>query len=202
MKLTEDEVIQIIKLIEESKFDELHLEMGDLKLIVRKGGPASVGPAQITVTAPPESIVSQKPAGEVKEQKAERTVQKIGPQPTAVSEEGIVPVTEEEVASIPEGGVAPVPEEGLVPIKSPMLGTFYRRPAPGEAPYVEVGAFVKEDDTVCLVEVMKVFNAVKAGMQGYITKVCAESGELVEYGQTLFLVKPDENVKKKKKKKA
>jgi acetyl-CoA carboxylase biotin carboxyl carrier protein len=91
-----------------------------------------------------------------------------------------------------------ISEEGLLKISSPMLGTFYRRPAPGSPPYVEEGTFVKEDDTVCLLEVMKVFNSVKAGVKGHIAKVCAESGDLVEYGQTLFLVKPADRVEEKK----
>ena len=94
--------------------------------------------------------------------------------------------------------VAPIPQEGLSSIKAPMLGTFYRGPAPGSPPYVEVGTFVKEDDTVCLLEVMKVFNSVNAGVRGYIVKICAESGDLVEYGQTLFLIKPADTPEEKK----
>ena len=79
-----------------------------------------------------------------------------------------------------------------------MLGTLYRRPAPGSPPYVEVGTFVKEDNTVCLLEVMKVFNSVNAGVKGYIVKICAESGDLVEYKQTLYLVKPADTPEEKK----
>ncbi len=169
MKLTEDEVIQILKLVEESKFDELHLEMGDLKLHVRKGGCMGAefasGPSQIPV--PP------KPAAEVQK-----------------GAESAAPRTREEAPKGPAEKVSATPEENLVPIKSPMLGTFYRRPSPGAPPYVEVGTYVKEDETVCLLEVMKVFNSVKAGVRGYITRVDAESGDLVEYGQALFWVKP------------
>ena len=81
--------------------------------------------------------------------------------------------------------------EGLVPIKAPLLGTVYRRPTPDAPPYVEMGSFVKEDDTVCLIEVMKVFSAVKAGVRGRITEVLVETNEMVEYGQPLFMVKPE-----------
>jgi acetyl-CoA carboxylase biotin carboxyl carrier protein len=88
-------------------------------------------------------------------------------------------------------------EENLTAIPSPMLGTFYRCPAPGAPPYVEVGSFVEEGDTVCLIEVMKIFNAVKAGVRGYIAKIFPETGQLVEYGQTLFSVSRADRVQEK-----
>ncbi len=170
MKLTEDEVIQILKLVEESKFDELHLEMGDLKLHVRKGG--CMGAEFPAV--PGQILVPPKPAAEV-----QKGAEPAGPR-----------THDEEIPKAPAERVSATPGEGLVPIKSPMLGTFYRRPSPGAPPYVEVGTFVKEDETVCLLEVMKVFNSVKAGVRGYIAGIDAESGDLVEYGQSLFWVKP------------
>jgi acetyl-CoA carboxylase biotin carboxyl carrier protein len=77
---------------------------------------------------------------------------------------------------------------GLIPIKAPLLGTFYRTPKPGAPPYVEVGSLVNEDDPVCIIEVMKLFNTVKAGIRGRISQICAEQGQMVEYHQTLFLV--------------
>jgi len=172
MELTEDEILQILKLIEESHFDELHLEMGDLKLIVSKGGGVSAArdkPPSTASTAPTHSKTS---VVETKEQEAESKAQKTEPEATAII------------------------EEGLIPIKATILGTFYKCPEPGAPPYVEVGTFVEEDNTVCLLEVMKVFSAVKAGVRGYIAKICAESTQLVEYGQTLFLVKSDENFEK------
>jgi biotin carboxyl carrier protein len=69
-----------------------------------------------------------------------------------------------------------------------MLGTFYRTPKPGSPPFVEVGAEVREEDPVCIIEVMKLFNTVRAGVQGRIARICAEQGQLVEYQQDLFLV--------------
>ena len=78
--------------------------------------------------------------------------------------------------------------EGFVAIKAPMLGTFYRTPKPGAPPFVEVGAMVAKDDPVCIIEVMKLFNTVKAGVQGKIARICAEQGQMVEYQQILFLV--------------
>ncbi len=184
MKLTEDEVIQILKLIEESRFDELHLEMGDLKLHIRKGGhiTGNLGGGVTTVVG--QTAVSPKPTTVERKEELQNRAQEPGSMGTIAREERVGRVIEEKVPT--------TPEEGIMLIKAPMLGTFYRRPSPGDPPYVEVGAFVKEDDTVCLLEVMKVFNSVKAGVRGYIAKICAESGDLVEYGQILFWVKPAE----------
>jgi biotin carboxyl carrier protein len=79
----------------------------------------------------------------------------------------------------------------LHPIVAPMLGVFYRAPAPGATPFVEVGAHVEETTVVCLIEVMKMMNAVPAGIAGTIVEVCAVNAEAVEYGETLFRVEPD-----------
>ena len=81
--------------------------------------------------------------------------------------------------------------QGLIPIKSPLLGIFYRSPKPGSPPFVEIGSEITEDDTVCLVEVMKLFNTVKAGVKGRIAKICAENNQMIEYNQTLFLIEPE-----------
>ena len=83
------------------------------------------------------------------------------------------------------------PADGLVPITAPNLGTFYRAPKPGVAPYVEVGQQVSEATEVCLIEVMKLFTPVRAGISGRIAKACVEDGEMVEFGAPLFLVKPE-----------
>ena len=70
-----------------------------------------------------------------------------------------------------------------------MLGTFYRAEAPGAAPFVEVGAEVEPDTTVCIIEVMKMMNSVPAGVSGTIVEIAARNGELVEYGAPLFRVR-------------
>jgi acetyl-CoA carboxylase biotin carboxyl carrier protein len=71
-----------------------------------------------------------------------------------------------------------------------MLGIFYRASAPGEKPFVEVGQRVKADDTVCLIEVMKLFNSIRAGVDGEVVKICVENSALVEFDQVLICVKP------------
>jgi biotin carboxyl carrier protein len=72
-----------------------------------------------------------------------------------------------------------------------LLGTFYRGAKPEAPPFVEVGSRVTKDDTVCLIEVMKTFTTLKAGVAGRIAKICAENAQMVEYKQTLFLVEPE-----------
>jgi biotin carboxyl carrier protein len=67
---------------------------------------------------------------------------------------------------------------------------FYRAPAPGEKPFVEVGQRVQADDTVCLIEVMKLFNSIRAGVDGEVVDILADNGGLVEYDQALIFVKP------------
>jgi acetyl-CoA carboxylase biotin carboxyl carrier protein len=74
-------------------------------------------------------------------------------------------------------------------IVSPMVGTFYRAPAPDAEPYVKEGDQVQEDTVVCIVEAMKLMNEIEAEVRGTIVKVLVENGQLVEYGQPLFLVK-------------
>jgi len=81
---------------------------------------------------------------------------------------------------------------GTIAIRAPMLGIFYRASAPGEKPFVEVGQRVKADDTICLIEVMKLFNSIRAGVDGEIVKIFAENGALVEFDQVLICVKPSE----------
>ena len=84
------------------------------------------------------------------------------------------------------------PADGLIPIEVPNLGTFYRAPKPGAAPYVEVGQSVGETTEVCLIEVMKLFTPVRAGVSGRIAAACIEDGEMVEFGAPLFLVEPED----------
>ncbi len=81
-------------------------------------------------------------------------------------------------------------EANLKPIKSPMVGTFYSAPSPDAKPFVSVGGAVDDDTDVCIIEAMKVFNNIKAECRGTIVKILVTNGQPVEFGQTLFLVKP------------
>ncbi|MEJ7686065.1 MAG: acetyl-CoA carboxylase biotin carboxyl carrier protein [Variovorax sp.] len=73
-------------------------------------------------------------------------------------------------------------------IKSPMVGTFYRSSSPGAAAFVEIGSQVKEGDTVCIIEAMKILNEIEADKSGTVTQILGENGQAVEYGQPLFII--------------
>jgi len=94
-------------------------------------------------------------------------------------------------SSEPAAPARPTPEEeGLVTIKSPMVGTFYTSAAPGEPPFVLPGDTVESDQTVCIVEAMKIMNEVAAKQAGTIERVLVENGEAVEFDQPLFAIRP------------
>ena len=75
------------------------------------------------------------------------------------------------------------------PVESPMVGVFYSAPSPDSEPYVSVGSSVRKGDVLCLIEAMKLMNEVTAEKSGVITEICAENGQIVEYGQPLFMIK-------------
>jgi acetyl-CoA carboxylase biotin carboxyl carrier protein len=85
---------------------------------------------------------------------------------------------------------APSAESHLVPVVSPMVGTFYRAPAPDADPYVELNSQVDLGQTVCIVEAMKLMNEIESEVRGRIARILVDNGQPVEYGQTLFLVDP------------
>jgi acetyl-CoA carboxylase biotin carboxyl carrier protein len=160
MELTDDDVLQILKLIDESHFDYFQLEMGDLKITVSKGEPIPLA------AAPAQSS-------------AEPAVPPPAPKPVALP----APAT-------PKAAKPVTVPEGMLPITAPLLGTFYVAPEPGAPPFVKVGQTITEDTTVGLIEVMKVFNSVRATVKGTILDVVVQNGQFVEFGQTLFIVKP------------
>ncbi|MEI9476625.1 MAG: biotin/lipoyl-containing protein [Deltaproteobacteria bacterium] len=166
--LNEDEILQILKIIDESNFDELSLETDNLKLVLKKSGGASSIQELRNVTLRQIPLDSTKPVA---------------------SEENVPFVGHKESPAVTR---SPAPlEDGLVPVKAPVMGIFYRSPSPKAPRFVEEGTSVTENDRVCIIEVMKVFNSVAAGVRGVVVKVCAENGQLVEFGQTLFLIRPD-----------
>lgn len=167
MSLTNDDIIGILKLIDESGYDDVRLEIGDTTLAVQKHGAEQ---APLRPAFPGHSAPAQAPA------------------PVARTAAPAPPHSPPATAAAPRQ--EPIPE-GMVAIRSPMLGTFFRAPSPGEKPFVEVGARVGPADTVCLVEVMKLFNSVKAGAAGTVFKVLAENCAMVEHDQVLMLIKPD-----------
>jgi acetyl-CoA carboxylase biotin carboxyl carrier protein len=90
-------------------------------------------------------------------------------------------------ASAPAPAAAPEVPKGHT-VKSPMVGTFYRASAPGAKSFVEVGSQIKEGETICIIEAMKILNEIEADKSGTITSILCENGQAVEYGQPLFVI--------------
>jgi acetyl-CoA carboxylase biotin carboxyl carrier protein len=96
------------------------------------------------------------------------------------------------IAAAPAGvpAAAPAPEEKFLVLKSPMVGTFYRAPAPDAEPFVAEGAAVKKGQVVCIIEAMKIMNEIESEYAGVVARVHVENGAPVEYGQPLFSLRP------------
>src|SRR3954471_11579001 len=162
MGLTDDDVREILRIIDESELDELRIETPDFRLHVRRGG-APLPAVEAAQPAPPSAA------------------------PAMPGSDGAAAPEAREPAPPAAPGPSDSPN-GATAIEAPMLGTFYRASAPGEDPFVDVGSQVEPDTVVCLIEVMKMMNAVKAGGSGRVVEVCARNAELVEYGEPLFRV--------------
>ena len=87
-------------------------------------------------------------------------------------------------AAAPEAPAAPAGHA----VKSPMVGTFYRASAPGAKSFVDIGSTIKEGETICIIEAMKILNEIEADKSGTVTKILSENGQAVEYGQPLFII--------------
>ena len=108
--------------------------------------------------------------------------------PHAPANAVVAPVAALPAVAVPAGGEAQgAPSEGHV-LKSPMVGTFYRAPAPGSKPFAEVGQTVNEGDTVCVIEAMKLLNEIEADRSGVIKAILVENGQPVEYGHALMVI--------------
>lgn len=144
-------------------------------------------------------LVSESNVSELEITEADGKVRivKAGAQPVVMT----MPVAQQAVAAAPAAAAAApaaaVPAAEAAPaapvetghvVKSPMVGTFYRASAPGNPPFVEVGATVKEGDTLCIIEAMKLLNEIDADASGVIKQILVENGQPVEYGQPLFVI--------------
>jgi acetyl-CoA carboxylase biotin carboxyl carrier protein len=158
MALTDEDVREILRIIDESSLDELSIETAGFSLHVSK----RPSPGE---DARPGTDRGRWP----------------GPDRAPAPAEVPAPAAQSEPAA-----------DGLQTIESPMLGTFYRAESPSAAAFVEVGARVQPDTTVCIIEVMKMMNSVPAGVSGVVAEVCPENGQLVEYGAPLFRVRMGE----------
>ncbi|QPC46827.1 acetyl-CoA carboxylase biotin carboxyl carrier protein [Mangrovibacillus cuniculi] len=162
------EIREMIKLIDESTIHEFELEQNGTSIKMKKvNGAVQVAenPAPVQVSAPTAV-----------------------PQTTSQ----VAPTQEKSVAALEKVAVEPVNEkvENLQYVTSPMVGTFYQASSPDTPPYVQAGSKVTKDSVVCIVEAMKLFNEIEAEVEGEIVEVLVKDGQLVEYGQQLFSVRP------------
>jgi acetyl-CoA carboxylase biotin carboxyl carrier protein len=157
--LSYDEIAEILKILDGSSCDELIVDTGDMKLVVRRnsagGDPGPQDERPVAASQPPPRVASPAPA-----KPADKTVAKIAATPRQAE------------------------------VVAPMVGTFYRAPAPDAPPFVEIGAAVRKGQPLCLIEVMKLFTTIASEHNGRIVAIGAENGELVEYGRTLFVIEP------------
>lgn len=160
MKLTEEDVKRVLKIVDQLECGEVRLEFGGLRLHVLKGHPVE---GRLPDTRPAFETRSPAPA----------------PAPLVAAP------TAHAIPAAP----ADMPASGHV-VRAPLAGVVYHAPKPGAPPYVKVGQSVSPDDTVCLMEVMKLFQSVAAGVAGRVTQVLAEDGSQIAEGQALFAIEP------------
>jgi len=161
-------VQQLIQALDESSLDSLELERGGTRIRLSK----SAGPCPQT-----EMSVSTQPSANPAPPATETPV---APNP---------PAGEESEGSGPDSP-AEAPEGNYIEVTSPMVGTFYRSPAPDSPPYVDLGARVGEGSVLCIIEAMKLMNELESEVEGTVSKILVENAEPVEYGQVLFLIDP------------
>jgi acetyl-CoA carboxylase biotin carboxyl carrier protein len=160
------QIQELIKMINKSNIGEVTIEEKGFRVTIKqKEDPVQ----QVIATAP--SPVSYQPAPQ---QQASASA----PAPTPAAPSGEKPKAAE------------ASTENYVTIKSPMIGTFYRSPAPGKPVFVEVGDEVTQGKPVCIIEAMKLFNEIESEVKGRIVKILVEDASPVEYDQPLFLVEP------------
>ena len=173
MKLTE--IQDLIKFVARAGVTEVEIEQKDFKLTIKSEMPKGRGKKE-------EQVVQtiQVPAA---------IPQMVQAAPVAAPAAAPAPAPAAGAAAAP--ATAPAEDtSNLVEIKSPMIGTFYRRPSPDKDVFAEVGDVIKPGDTVCVIEAMKLFNEIESEVQGKIVKVLLDDNSPVEYDQPLFLVDP------------
>ncbi len=161
------DIKELIKIVNETDIFEVSLESSGVKVAIRKGHSCLTAP-QVSPVLPLPQPAGQQPPGEARSPELSNISNNI----TDIKTDSKTPKTD------------------LVPVTSPMVGTFYRRPAPDAAPYVDIGDRVKKGQVLCIIEAMKLMNEIESEIEGEIAEILVENGSPVEYGQTLFLIKP------------
>ncbi|WP_033828449.1 acetyl-CoA carboxylase biotin carboxyl carrier protein [Bacillus andreraoultii] len=166
------EIRELIRLVDQSNIDEFKYESDGIKLSMKKNQATQMQVVDTPVQIKQDSIAAKNVQQEERPTTAELKAQLIEEKMDETKEKVVV-------------------DENLHKIISPMVGTFYSAPSPDAEPYVKVGTKVKSDSVVCIVEAMKLFNEIEADIDGEIVEVLVQNGQLVEFGQPLFLVKVD-----------
>lgn len=175
MKLTE--IQDLIKFVARAGVTEVEIEQKDFKLTIKSEMPKGRGKKeeQVVQTIQVPAAMPQMVQAAPVQAAAPVAVPAAAPAPAATSPKPTA--TEEDTSN-------------LIEIKSPMIGTFYRRPSPDKDVFAEVGDVIKPGDTVCVIEAMKLFNEIESEVQGKIVKILMDDNSPVEYDQPLFLVDP------------
>ena len=158
------EIQNLIKFVAKSGAHEVKLETDDFKITIKTNADVPYPETQTTVQTSPNIMVQ------------ERQV------PVGLSESG-TPAT-------PKSESPEAEADNFITIKSPMIGTFYRKPSPDKEVFIEVGDVIKEGDVLCVVEAMKLFNEIESEISGKIVKILVDDSSPVEFDQPLFLVEP------------
>jgi acetyl-CoA carboxylase biotin carboxyl carrier protein len=175
MKLSD--IQELIKFVAKSGVSEVELEDKDFKITI-KTPPYKRGKGTETETT---TVIQQMPVG--------MPMQQMPMQQMPVQQPASAPAPAAEKASTSNEEKTEDTSK-YVEIKSPMIGTFYRKPAPDKPPFVNVGDTIEKGDVVCVIEAMKLFNEIESEVSGKIVKVLVEDNSPVEYDQPLFLVDP------------
>ncbi|TVZ22124.1 acetyl-CoA carboxylase biotin carboxyl carrier protein [Dokdonia sp. Hel_I_63] len=159
------EIQNLIRFVAKSGASEVKLEMDDVKITIKTGDDDKA----------PTTFLQQMPA------------MQMAPQAPAAAAPAPAPE-----AAAPVAPVAPAEDENskYITIKSPIIGTFYRKPAPDKPMFVEVGKQISEGDVLCVIEAMKLFNEIESEVSGTIVKILVDDSSPVEFDQPLFLVDP------------
>lgn len=168
-----DELRDLFKMLDDNKISEFNIEKDNLKLQIKREQEKKVQYVAVN-TAPVSPTIA------VAHTAVPAITEPAAPQPAESSAK-----SEEKPPQEPQEDLSKYQE-----IKSPMVGTFYRSPAPDAPSFVEVGTIVEKNTTLCIVEAMKLMNEIKAGMSGKIYKILVANGHPVEYDQPMFLIEP------------
>ena len=161
------DIQNLIKFVAKSGAQEVKLEMEDIKITIKTSSDAQLPEANLVqqIQTLPTTIPAAAP---------------VAAAPAAVPESAVAP----------EAATEESEDDNLITIKSPIIGTFYRKSAPDKPVFVEVGDTVKEGDVLCVIEAMKLFNEIESEVSGTIVKILVDDASPVEFDQPLFVIQP------------